>query len=80
MLLIGDSISGNVDIDAIEIALKAKVKTSKAYAAIFDNVGNKGKEAARFPSKNFTDLIPSEVKNKHLNICFSRLDLLIYQT
>ena len=64
VLFIGDSISGNVDIDVIEKALNAKVKTSKAYASIFDNVGSKAKQPARFPTKNFTDVIPIEVKKE----------------
>ena len=40
------------------------MKAAKAYGAIFDNVGSKAKQAARFPAKNFTDVIPLEVKKE----------------
>ena len=60
ILMIGDSISGNVDLDALESAMKGEIKVSKAYSAIYD-VGNEGKSAARYPSKNFKDVIPAEL-------------------
>ena len=53
VLLIGDSIASNINRVVIEKALNAKLKTAKAYAAKFDNVGSIAKEAARYPSKNF---------------------------
>ena len=61
VLLIGDSISGNIDLDVIEDAVKGKVRACKAYAAAFDNVGNNLKEAARYSKKNFKDVVPAEV-------------------
>ena len=67
VLLVGDSISGNIDTDVIEKALNAKVKGVKAYASIFDNVGNVAKEPARYPAKNFTNIIAAEVKKEHFD-------------
>ena len=61
ILIIGDSISGNIDIDVIEEAVKGKVRATKAYAATFNNVGTHSKAPARFPKKNFTDVIPVEI-------------------
>ena len=64
LLIIGDSISGNIDIDIIEKAVKGRVRATKAYAATFDNVGTQAKAPAKFPKKNFTDVIPAEVKKE----------------
>ena len=62
MLLIGDSISHNLDKNIIEKAIGGKVKTCTAYEAGFDNVGNEAKHAAKFPAKNVKDVITKEVK------------------
>ena len=62
MLLIGDSISHNLDKNIIEKAIGGKVKTCTAYEAVFDNVGNEAKHAAKFPAKNVKDVITKEVK------------------
>ena len=64
ILLVGDSISANININVIEKAVGGKVTTAKAYAAIFDNVGSEAKVASRFPTKNFTDVIPEEIKRE----------------
>ena len=45
-LLIGDSISGNLETDVIEKAMNARVKTVKAYLSIFDDTGNITKASA----------------------------------
>ena len=67
-LLIGDSISGNVDIDALEKAVSEKIRVAKAYSAVYD-VGNTAKAAARYPSKNFKDVIPAELsKDSYENL------------
>ena len=68
VLLIGDSISGNVDIKVLETAMNADIKAVKAYAAIFDNVGNVAKKPARFPAKNFTDVTPAELQKEPFDI------------
>ena len=67
VLLIGDSIAGNINVDVIEKAVNGKVRTSKAYSSIFDNVGTKAKAAARYPSKNFKDVIPVEVRKEPID-------------
>ena len=64
ILLVGDSISANININVIEKAVVGKATTAKAYAAIFDNVGSEAKVASRFPTKNFTDVIPEEIKRE----------------
>ena len=62
ILLIGDSISTNVNIKALEEATEAKFVTAKAYTAIYDTEQNEAKMAAKFPKSNFTDVIPSELE------------------
>ena len=61
-LFIGDSISENIKKDVIEKALGCEVRTAKAYAAIFDNVGGRAKKAARYPFKNFKDVVRKELE------------------
>ena len=38
--------------------------TSKAYASVFDNVGRRAKAAAQYPTKNFTDVVPTELRKE----------------
>ena len=64
VLLIGDSISGNINLDVIKKALSGNVRACKAYAATFDNSENEAKDASRFPFKNFKDVIQTEVKKE----------------
>ena len=45
----------------VEEATRAKIVTSKAYSAIFDEVSNVAKETALYPKNNFTDVVPREV-------------------
>ena len=61
ILVIGDSVSGNLHQKTIEIATKAEVKTVKAYSSIYENSDNPAKCAPRFPNKNFNDVIPKEL-------------------
>ena len=49
ILLIGDSISSNIDIKALEKATQSKFVTAKAYSSVTDSVANMAKKAARFP-------------------------------
>ena len=66
ILYIGDSISANVDVGAIEVATQAKVIKAKAYSSIHDTVSNVAKQAAKFPDSNFTDVVPTELnKDKY---------------
>ena len=61
ILLVGDSISGNLHLKSIETATKAAVKAVKAYSSTYDDVSNAAKNASKFPAKNFTDVIPDEL-------------------
>ena len=61
MLYIGDSISANVDIGALEVATQAEFVKAKAYSSIEDRVSNVAKQAAKFPASNFTNVIPTEL-------------------
>ena len=65
ILFIGDSISANIDIAAIENATRSTVVTAKAYSSVHDNVSNAAKQAARFPASNFTDVVPQQLKRGH---------------
>ena len=60
-LLIGDSISGNVEGDFIENILEADIKKVKAYSSVSDDV-------ARFPAKNFTDVTQAELEKEKIDI------------
>ena len=60
-LFIGDSISSNVHLDVLEEATQTKFKTAKAYTSIYDTVKNVAKQPARFPSSNFTEVVPIEL-------------------
>ena len=60
-MFIGDSISGNVELGIIEKALQADVKPVKAYSSVYD-------DKARYPAKNFTDVIQNELKKERFDI------------
>ena len=62
ILFIGDSISANINIDALESATQRTIIRAKAYSSIHDTVQNVAKQAARFPSSNFTDVIPAQLR------------------
>ena len=62
ILYVGDSISTNVNVKALEEATEAKFVASKAYSAIYDIEENKAKKASEYPRSNFTDVIPAELK------------------
>ena len=62
ILFIGDSISSNINIKALEVATRAKITTAKAYSSVHDTVSNDAKMAARFPKSNFTDVTTSELR------------------
>ena len=61
-LFIGDSISGNVDISALEGATQSKFVTAKAYGSVYDDASNVAKQAARFPRSNFNDVVPAQLR------------------
>ena len=62
ILYIGDSISANVDMSALEVATQAKFVAAKAYSAVNDTVSNIAKQAPKFPSLNFTEVVPAQLK------------------
>ena len=61
-LFVGDSISGNVDIGALENATQSKFVTARAYSSVYDTVTNVAKQAAKFPKSNFTDVVPKQLE------------------
>ena len=62
-LYVGDSISNNVRIDALEKGTKTKFIRAKAYASIYDTVSNVAKKAAKIPEANFSKIIPEKLQN-----------------
>ena len=62
-LYVGDSIGGNVDIEALEYSTGTEFTAVKAYSAVHDTESNKVKHPARYPKKNFTDVISTKLKN-----------------
>ena len=57
---VADSILSNVDFDFLSSKMKKKVKNVKAYTASFE-------EKARFPNKNFIDVIDHEINKGSFN-------------
>jgi hypothetical protein len=68
ILVVGDSISGNLHLKTIEIATKAKVKAVKAYCSVYENIEGNAKSAPKFPKKNFTDVIENELKKEPVDV------------
>ena len=60
-LYIGDSISENINIKALEVATQSDFVTAKAYSSVEDTVSNKAKQAARYPASNFTDVVHKQL-------------------
>ena len=60
VLWVADSILSNVDFDFLSQRMKKKVKRVKAYTAVYD-------EQAKFPDKNFLDVIDKELSNGSFN-------------
>ena len=56
-----DSVSRNVDLKAITDATKSTIVTARAYNAVHDDVANIAKDAAFYPRKNFSAVVPTEV-------------------
>lgn len=67
-LLVGDSISANVNLGALEIATQSTFTTARAYSTIHDTVENPAKYKAKFPKSNFADVVPVQlIKGKYQN-------------
>ena len=60
-LYIGDSISANINFNAIKKGINSEIVTAKAYSSVNDTVSNAAKSAARFPEANFTAVIPAKL-------------------
>ena len=61
ILLVGDSISSNVNIGTLAAATDGNISTARAYSAVHDTVANVAKHPARFPVSNYTDVIAKEI-------------------
>ena len=61
ILYIGDSISASVNLESLEVATQAQFVTAKAYSSVYDTESNEAKQAAKFPSSNFNDVVKTEM-------------------
>ena len=61
-LLVGDSISANIDIQHLENATQSKFTSVRAYSSVHDAKSNPAKQAARFPNSNFRDVVPAALE------------------
>ena len=68
ILLVGDSISGQLHLKTIETATMTEVRAVKAYSSIHENIEEKGKHAPRFPTKNFNDVIAKELTKEQTDV------------
>ena len=64
ILFVGDSVSANMNLRAVENATNMELICAKAYSAVHDTVENGAKKAARFPTSNYTDIVPAMLR-KH---------------
>ena len=62
ILFVGDSVSANINLEAIENATGKELVCKKAYTAVQDTTENVAKKAAFFPKSNFTDVVPDLLK------------------
>jgi hypothetical protein len=61
-LFVGDSISANVNIKALEIATNSKFISARAYSSAHDNEENVAKYKPKFPKSNFAEVVPAQLK------------------
>ena len=62
ILLIGDSISANIDIGHLAHATNAKFSQERAYSSVNETASNIYKQLPKFPKLNFTDVVPAELR------------------
>ena len=67
-LYLGDSISSNVDIRALEHAMNTRFSTTKAYSTVYDTEFNEVKHAPLYPDLNFKDVIASKVTQEDFEV------------
>ena len=63
-LFVGDSISVVADMKALKEATETEVVCEKAYTAVFDTVSNEAKNPARYPHRNYNDVIPTALEKE----------------
>ena len=68
---VGDSIAHNVNTVAVEEATRTIIRKRKAYGSVKDDV-------SLYPTKNFTDVVPDELVQKH-NLTGQDYDVLLLQ-
>ena len=68
ILYIGDSISANVNMKALQKATEKKIVMAKAYTSVHDTIENAAKKSAKFPLFYFTDVIPTEFEKDKYEI------------
>ena len=61
-LFVGDSISANVNIKALEIATNSKFSSARAYSSAHDTEENVAKYKTKFPKSNFAEVVPAQLK------------------
>ena len=78
VLMVGDSITNHANMDVIEEATDTIITKVKAYSAIYDDVSNVAKDAAKFPNKNFLQVVPNEATKEsfdHLVVQAGSIDI-----
>ena len=68
MLLIGDSITNSLDTRVIAQASDSNITKVKAYSAVYDDVANEAKQAARYPQNNYSDIAQHELGKAQFDI------------
>ena len=68
VLLIEDSIAQNTNVAWLEKESNTRIRTKKAYSAVYD-------KTTRYPSKNFTDVVPDALLEAHKDDQYSHLVL-----
>ena len=66
-LYVGDSISSNVDFDALEKGIKSKIIAVKAYSSVYEDEENEAKIATRYPESNYTDVIAANLDSDNFD-------------
>ena len=62
ILLIGDSISANINIGHLAHATNAKFSQERAYSSVNETASNIYKQLPKFPNLNFTEVVPAELR------------------
>ena len=62
ILLIGDSISANINIGHLAHATNAEFIQVRAYSSVNETVSNIYKQLPKFPNLNFTAVVPAELR------------------